>query len=83
LQYIARIRYFPRNDGNNICSGDLYELFYWDKGEWNSLGKQTGNESHVLIYENCPANALYWLHNHTRGKEERIFTYEDGAQVWR
>jgi hypothetical protein len=81
-QYISRIRYFPRNDGNNISSGDLYELFYWDKGEWNSLGEQSGDETHVLIYDHCPANALYLLHNQTRGKEERIFTYEEGVQVW-
>jgi hypothetical protein len=79
-QYISRIRYFPRNDGNNICSGDEYELFYWDKGQWNSLGQKTGDETHVLIYENCPSNALFLLHNHTRGREERIFTYENGEQ---
>jgi len=30
--------------------------------------------------ENCPTNALLWLRNHTRGKEERIFTYEEGRQ---
>jgi hypothetical protein len=76
------IRYLPRNDDNNIRSGDLYELFYWDKKQWNSLGKQTGNDTHILIYENCPSNALFLLHNHTRGKEERIFTYENGKQIW-
>ncbi len=30
----------------------------------------------------CPKGALLWLKNHTQGKEERIFTYEDGKQVW-
>lgn len=29
-----------------------------------------------------PKGALLWLKNHTQGKEERIFTYEDGKQVW-
>jgi len=28
------------------------------------------------------ANGLYILHNLTRGKEERIFTYEHGKQIW-
>jgi hypothetical protein len=79
---IDRIRYLPRNDDNNIRSGDLYELFYWDGKQWNSLGKQTGNDAHILIYENCPSNALLLLHNHTRGKEERIFTYENEKQIW-
>jgi hypothetical protein len=81
-EQINRIRYLPRNDDNNIRSGDLYELFYWDKNQWNSLGKQTGDDTHVLIYESCPSNALFLLHNHTRGKEERIFTYENGKQIW-
>lgn len=27
-------------------------------------------------------NIMYWLRNLTRGREERIFTYEDGKQVW-
>jgi hypothetical protein len=81
-EQISRIRYLPRNDDNNIRIGDSYELFYWDKGAWSSLGKQTGDDTHVLIYENCPANALFLLHNHTRGKEERIFTYEHEKQMF-
>ena len=27
-------------------------------------------------------NALLWLRNHTRGEEERNFTYENGEQIW-
>jgi hypothetical protein len=81
-EQIARIRYLPRNDDNNIRPGDEYELFYWDKGQWNSLGKQTGTDKYVLRYDNCPSNTLFLLHNHTRGKEERIFTYENGKQKW-
>jgi hypothetical protein len=80
-QKIDRIRFLPRNDDNNIRQGDQYELFYWDEGKWNSLGRKTG-EDLTLVYDNCPVGALYLLHNHTRGKEERIFTYENGTQVW-
>ena len=29
-----------------------------------------------------PDNALLLLHNTTKGKEERIFTYENKKQVW-
>lgn len=32
--------------------------------------------------DNVPTNALLLLRNHTKGKEERIFTYENGEQVW-
>jgi hypothetical protein len=77
---ISMINYVPRGDGNNIEIGDVYELFYWDRG-WVSLGKQTANRV-KLIYENCPTGALFFIHDHTKGQEERIFTYENGKQVW-
>ena len=79
---ISKIRYIARNDDNNIRNGDRYELFYFSEDGWRSLGKQTGTKSQVLIYTNVPANALFWLRNYTRGQEERIFTYENGKQVW-
>jgi hypothetical protein len=79
---IDRIRFLPRNDDNSIHPCDLYELLYWEKGQWTSLGKKTGDDSYVLTYDNCPENALFLLHNHTRGKEERIFTYENGKQIF-
>ena len=79
---IDKIAFLPRNDDNAIREGELYELFYWDK-QWVSLGRQTGtNEMFRLKYNNVPTNALYLLRNHTKGKEERIFTYENWKQVW-
>ena len=79
---IATFRYLPRNDDNFIKEGELYELFYWDNHQWNSLGQQIGTSKQYLEYVNAPTNALFWLRNLTKGKEERIFTYEDGRQVW-
>ena len=80
---IEKIRYLSRNDDNNIREGDLYELFYFSKEQGLvSLGKQIGNREQKLVYSNVPDKALLWLHNHTRGKEERIFSYENGEQVW-
>ncbi len=35
-----------------------------------------------LYYDNIPSHALLLLRDHTRGKEERIFTLENGEQVW-
>jgi hypothetical protein len=79
---ITRIRYCPRSDDNGIMSGELYELFYWDNGCWISLGKQEGRSDHTLVYTNVPKGALLNIHNHTRGKENRPFTYENGKQIW-
>jgi len=79
---IAYFRYLPRNDDNFIKEGEEYELFYWENYQWNSLGKQTGTSKQYLEYTNAPVNALFLLRNLTKGKEERIFTYENGQQVW-
>lgn len=79
---ISKLVYLPRNDDNFIKEGELYELFYWDK-EWKSLGQQLGSRKlQYLEYDNVPDNALLLLRNLTKGKEERIFTYEDGKQIW-
>lgn len=80
---ISKVCYLPRSDDNFIREGEEYELCYWDGDGWASLGRQIGSRAtQELVYDNVPTNALLLLHNHTKGKEERIFTYEDGRQVW-
>ena len=61
-------RYIFRNDDNNIRQGDTYELLYHSNGRWLSAGHQIAGTT-LLYYENVPTDALYWLRNHTRGKE--------------
>lgn len=80
-QLISRISYIFRNDDNNIRPGDMYELKYRDTDKWISLGCQVA-EGYELIFDRVPSGALYILHNHSRGKEERPFTYENNKQVW-
>lgn len=53
-----------------------------EKKQLASAGQQTADQDDLLIYKQIPQGTLYWLRNYTRGKEERIFTYEDGIQVW-
>lgn len=77
---INKIKFCPRNDRNNVIPNLDYELFYWDY-EWKSLGIKKSNNN-FIIYDNVPAGALYWLRCLSEGKEERIFTYENGKQVW-
>jgi hypothetical protein len=78
---LSGISYTPRGDGNDITPGDLHELLYWDNNRWISLGKRKADNV-KLVYENAPANTLFWIRNHSRGRDERIFTYENGRQVW-
>lgn len=77
---IAAIEVCPRNDKNNVIKGMEYELFYW-KGGWASLGKKVASD-YMLLYDNVPANALLLLKCTTEGRENRIFTYKKGKQVW-
>ena len=78
---IRKISYTPRGDGNDITPGDIHELLYWCDNQWISLGRREANDI-VLVYENVPANTIYWIRNLSRGKDERIFTYENGKQIW-
>lgn len=80
---IDKIIYFPRNDDNFIRQDDLYELFYWDSSKWTSLGQRIGEEDgKPLEYDNIPYNALFLLKNLSRGKEEAVFTYDNGKQTF-
>jgi hypothetical protein len=78
--FISKIIYIPRNRDNFIRKGDQYELYYLDK-EWVSAGVKIA-DADSLVYENIASGTLLYLENHTRGKDERIFTYENGKQVW-
>lgn len=72
----------PRNDDNFVRRGETYELFYQDgpKG-WTSLGRQVA-AADWLEYDNVPGNALLWLRNLTKGREEQVFRWVDGRQVF-
>jgi hypothetical protein len=78
---LSHISYTPRGDGNDVTPGDTHELLYRDGDRWVSLGTRVANDI-VMVYENVPKNTIYWFRNHSRGKEERIFTYENGRQVF-
>jgi hypothetical protein len=78
---VNRVRCVPRSDDNGIHFGDTYELNYWHRDGWQSLGRQIAQDN-ALYYENVPQNALLLLQNHTRGRQERPFVLENGKQVW-
>lgn len=77
---LTRVDLYPPNDGNSIEIGNEYELLYFDMS-WKSLGKQV-SEKQYLEYQDCPSNCLYLLRNLSKGKQIRVFTFEDGKQVF-
>lgn len=78
---IDSVVFYLRNDGNYIDIGDDYELMHYNCNHWESLGRQKATKE-SLKFCNVPQKTLLLLKNHTKGKEERIFTYENGEQVW-
>ena len=71
---------YPEDEINAVFPGESYELLYWRNG-WVSLGVQKATDS-VLVYRRVPKGALLWLHKDDGKKRERIFTYENGKQIW-
>lgn len=80
--HFSKLRIHPRTDGNAIYAGDIYQLLYWAHGKWNLITEHKAGQEDKISFDNVPENALLLLHNKSRGREERIFTYEDGRQVW-
>lgn len=78
---IGRICYLMRNDDNHVQSGQEYELFYMDLNGWVSVGSKLA-DSDSISFSNVPENCILLLKNKSKGIEERIFTYENGKQVW-
>ena len=64
---MSRIEYIPRNDANGIYPGMVYELLYFDRDGWASLGKQTASD-YSITFEDVPKGALLWLRNLTKRK---------------
>lgn len=73
-------RLYSKTDKNPIWPGLTYELFYWDS-EWVSIGQKKAQDFDIT-FDSPVSNALYLLKCLDEGKEKRIFTYEEGKQVW-
>lgn len=76
---ISAIKLMPKNDGNDIQAGDMYELFYFDN-KWISLGKQKVEVNHIAY--KVPKNSILLLRDLNSGSEERIFICKDGKQLF-
>lgn len=77
---VDRIIYTPRNWDNYIKPGCDYELFYCDK-YWKSAGVLRA-DSDSLVFRDVPTGVLYFLKIHSEAKQNRIFRYCEGRQIW-
>lgn len=77
---VSMIRFSPSTDLNFVEKGHLYELYYFDT-EWHLVGRQI-TQTEELVFTKVPSAALLLLKDKTAGKEERIFEYRKGQQIW-
>ena len=76
---VDRIGFMPRNDDNFVRPGDQYELLYHaGKEGWKSLFRGMADTTYLEM--DVPANALFWLRDLTRGREEHVFFMEGDKQ---
>ncbi len=61
----------PRNDDNYVIPGEEYELLYFSSGGWKSAGSKVATDFRIEF--KAPCNAVLWLRNLTKGKEEQVF----------
>lgn len=78
---VSAVRFLIRNDDNGIRRGHEYELFYASDGKWLSAGRQIAPADDEIKFTGIPAGALLWLHDHTGGREERIFEVTDNNKI--
>lgn len=78
---MGRVAFIRRGDGNDICPGDEYELYYWDAGGWK-LHAQQRAERVSLDFEGVPVGGLYFIKGLSRGVQNRTFICEDHEIRW-
>ena len=76
-----KVAYIRRGDGNDICPGDEYELYYWADDGWQYVSKVTAENVYV-DFHNVPINALYYIKGLSRGVQNRTFIYNNGVVRW-
>lgn len=78
---ISKIACIRRGDGNDICPGDDYELYYWNNRQWVLHERKTAD--HIYIdFKNLPADRLYFIKGISRGAQNRTFIYENNEVRW-
>lgn len=71
----------PHNDDNFVLPGQEYELLYFAGPQgWKSAGCKRADTFSVSF--DAPAGAVLWLRNLTKGREEQIFVWHDGRQLF-
>ena len=77
---IDHVSYIRRGDGNDICPGEVYALYYWED-KWILHDMVVANDV-FLTFTNLPSEGLYYIECSTYGNQNRIFIYENNEIRW-
>ena len=66
-----------------LKDGQIYILKRWHENDWHIVGGATANKE-PLRFEDLPADGLFWLvpKDDSPRRLERLFTIENGRQIW-
>lgn len=71
----------PANDDNYVVPDQEYELMYFAGQEgWKPLGRKV-SDGYELEFT-APENAVLWLRNLTKGREEQLFVWRGVRQLF-
>jgi len=72
-----------QTDISYLKDGQIYILKRWQDGAWQIVGGATAKDK-PLTFENLAADGLYWLvpKDDSTRRLERVFTIENGRQLW-
>ena len=78
---VAALFLLPHNDDNFVVPAQEYELLYFAGPEgWKSAGRRMST-GFSIDFE-APKGAVLWLRNLTKGREEQIFIWRNGRQLF-
>lgn len=78
---VAALFLLPHNDDNFVVPAQEYELLYFSGPDgWKSAGRKM-SAGFSIDFE-VPKGAVLWLRNLTKGREEQIFIWHDGRQLF-
>ena len=78
---VSRILLHSRNDDNFVKPGDLYELGWWDRGQWYTMGRQVP-DTYGLDYEGSSCRTPLLAEGSHRGCGRTDIYVRTGKQVW-
>lgn len=81
---IDKIRFYPKmrfTIDTEVTEHRTYVLKLWQNDSWVPLETAVA-DTKVLTFKNIPSHGLYLIKDIGKDAQQRIFTYQNGKQIW-